>query len=321
MASTMMPLNQIDENLFTSPLSLRRHSISSANSCATPNSPGDPHTPNTTSPHTPKSEAGSSPVYNDNEFQNFMMRFQGLKSQYGSQSIAPNLLTMSNSHCDNHDASSLYDPHEDLLQPHQLEQIGQVFPQPLHSQPPQCNNQLQSMPYINDCSPPYQWGHENNPGAAAMTALQCAREKYEEDDEEMLDEDSQQSSPPPAVNYLPPLQQAPSKIRGQRRRRSTMRRTDQDEDDENDQEGGSYLVLISSANMPHMCKEKGCDGRFKRPEHLRRHERTHTQERPYKCDVRGCGRPFSRSDNLKAHRRTHMRPGGRNIYVAGLQML
>ncbi|RPB13708.1 hypothetical protein P167DRAFT_485649 [Morchella conica CCBAS932] len=68
-----------------------------------------------------------------------------------------------------------------------------------------------------------------------------------------------------------------------------------------------------------MCKEKGCLRKFKRPEHLRRHARTHTQERPYKCGV--CGRPFSRSDNLKAHLRTHMKPGGRNQYVAGLQML
>ncbi|KAF8251509.1 hypothetical protein K440DRAFT_463229, partial [Wilcoxina mikolae CBS 423.85] len=54
---------------------------------------------------------------------------------------------------------------------------------------------------------------------------------------------------------------------------------------------------------PHICTVATCDMRFKRQEHLRRHERTHTDERPFVCDV--CGKRFSRTDNLKSHRKTH----------------
>jgi transcription factor STE12 len=46
-----------------------------------------------------------------------------------------------------------------------------------------------------------------------------------------------------------------------------------------------------------------CGRLFKRLEHLKRHVRTHTQERPYICTL--CNKAFSRSDNLAQHRRTH----------------
>ena len=44
------------------------------------------------------------------------------------------------------------------------------------------------------------------------------------------------------------------------------------------------------------CPVPACGRLFKRLEHLKRHVRTHTQERPYVCGV--CAKKFSRSDNL-----------------------
>jgi zinc finger protein BrlA len=67
------------------------------------------------------------------------------------------------------------------------------------------------------------------------------------------------------------------------------------------------------------CKEPGCNGRFKRQEHLKRHMKSHSKEKPHVCWVPGCHRAFSRSDNLNAHyTKTHSKRGGRNRYVATL---
>ena len=46
----------------------------------------------------------------------------------------------------------------------------------------------------------------------------------------------------------------------------------------------------------HSCPIPTCGRLFKRLEHLKRHVRTHTQERPYACPL--CNKAFSRSDNL-----------------------
>ncbi|KAF2841459.1 STE-domain-containing protein [Patellaria atrata CBS 101060] len=62
----------------------------------------------------------------------------------------------------------------------------------------------------------------------------------------------------------------------------------------------------------HSCPIPTCGRLFKRLEHLKRHVRTHTQERPYVCPL--CSKAFSRSDNLAQHRRTHEpRPDGEPV--------
>jgi uncharacterized Zn-finger protein len=52
-----------------------------------------------------------------------------------------------------------------------------------------------------------------------------------------------------------------------------------------------------------LCPYDFCYRPFKRLEHLKRHVRTHTQERPFVC--KRCDRNFSRQDNLAMHIKTH----------------
>lgn len=63
----------------------------------------------------------------------------------------------------------------------------------------------------------------------------------------------------------------------------------------------SLPLVVSALDKSHVCEI--CQKRFKRLEHLRRHNKTHTGERGFRCEVTGCGKWFSRSDNLMAHRR------------------
>ncbi|CAK9440983.1 uncharacterized protein LODBEIA_P48520 [Lodderomyces beijingensis] len=44
-----------------------------------------------------------------------------------------------------------------------------------------------------------------------------------------------------------------------------------------------------------------CDSRFQRPEHVKRHLKSHSSEKPYHCEEPDCGKQFNRKDNLKAH--------------------
>jgi Zinc finger, C2H2 type len=60
-------------------------------------------------------------------------------------------------------------------------------------------------------------------------------------------------------------------------------------------------LVVSALDKSHVCEI--CQKRFKRLEHLRRHNKTHTGERGFRCEVVGCGKWFSRSDNLMAHKR------------------
>lgn len=315
MSSTLSPLGQLNENLFTSPPSLRRlstSSIATTISCAT--------NPNSPAPRTPKSEELSSPtgfgkiLFGEDDF---MGRFdpEDRKSIHES-SIAPNLLInthhMHEHHIHNHHDSHGYHPHEDLLRPHQIEHIDRMLlhqPQPQLTQHSIVRRQDTMAPFI-DCSNSYaSWGPGTSPGEAAMSALQCVTEGYE-GEFDISDEDSQHSSPSPVLSRLSSSRRnqivsSPPSTPARLRRARVPRRTEVD-----------FPLIVSSSDQAHQCPV--CRRRFRRPEHLRRHELTHTLERPYECGE--CGRRFSRTDNLRSHIKTHMKPGGRNRFIPELKM-
>ena len=73
--------------------------------------------------------------------------------------------------------------------------------------------------------------------------------------------------------------------------------------------------IVSKGDKIHKCHYPGCDGAFKRQEHLKRHQKKHAKdEKPFKCEVPGCKAKFDRTDNLKAHYYTHLNKedGGRS---------
>ncbi|ERF72529.1 hypothetical protein EPUS_02810 [Endocarpon pusillum Z07020] len=92
-------------------------------------------------------------------------------------------------------------------------------------------------------------------------------------------------------------------------------------------EGMEYPEYIPENQWPctaEDCVDKnGKRKKFKRQEHLKRHQRTcHTGIRPHYCWVPGCTtKPFSRTDNLNSHlHKTHGKnsPAARNRYIATL---
>ncbi|KAI9721813.1 MAG: hypothetical protein M1812_002149 [Candelaria pacifica] len=80
-----------------------------------------------------------------------------------------------------------------------------------------------------------------------------------------------------------------------------------------------FIIPDSEGAKPHKCSQikdgVPCTARFKRREHLKRHQKSkgHSEETPFHCH--GCDKKFGRSDNFAQHKRTHMIGKGRNPYI------
>lgn len=59
------------------------------------------------------------------------------------------------------------------------------------------------------------------------------------------------------------------------------------------------------------CDWDGCNSRFKRPEHLKRHQRIHVGIKDHECRVEGCIKVFDRRDNYWQHGTTHIHVPGK----------
>jgi len=55
------------------------------------------------------------------------------------------------------------------------------------------------------------------------------------------------------------------------------------------------------------CSESGCPRLFTTKSDLKKHTRTHTNERPFACSVPACGKAFVASHHLKNHMKSHQR--------------
>jgi len=301
--------------MFQSSPSMRSYSISSASSGAS--SSTSLSYPSSYKSLTPKSDATPPMNYSAKPFEDSFLGLRERKAHNG-QSIAPNLLSIkveSAHQTSNPPLEPTFNQSqhiEDILQQQQnfnTQNYQQSYPRIAsyaEYAPPQRYSSNSLSPSSSngdclytthnqmfDCSQSFaSWGgpdSKSGGACAAFTALELVMPRVvgissEEEDVDTSDRDSAGSSPTPAV--------------ARRKRRAP------------------HPLVISSRDKPHVCSVGDCESRFKRPEHLRRHEKTHTGERPFSCII--CGRKFGRNDNLQIHMKTHMKMTGRNEYIPGL---
>ncbi|POR31490.1 Transcriptional regulator ADR1 [Tolypocladium paradoxum] len=79
---------------------------------------------------------------------------------------------------------------------------------------------------------------------------------------------------------------------------------------------GAALVVAepgqSRDQKPKTLPCKYCNKRFRRVEHVQRHERTHTKEKPFSCGWDRCGKTFGRRDLLVRHEKlVHLNEGSK----------
>ncbi|KAI2930256.1 transcriptional regulator family: Fungal Specific TF and C2H2 zinc finger [Aspergillus niger] len=95
----------------------------------------------------------------------------------------------------------------------------------------------------------------------------------------------------------------------------TVTRPEAEEPTKNDSRSSSSSSRSSNQNhdVPQSSTGTGqtkcsiCQSTFRRPEHLKRHFRSHTKEKPFECAQ--CGRHFSRTDTLHRHELSHHNAG------------
>lgn len=74
--------------------------------------------------------------------------------------------------------------------------------------------------------------------------------------------------------------------------------------------GTSEETVEGKQQKPKTLPCKFCDKRFRRVEHVQRHERTHTKEKPFSCGWARCGKTFGRRDLLVRHEKlVHLNEG------------
>jgi hypothetical protein len=92
-----------------------------------------------------------------------------------------------------------------------------------------------------------------------------------------------------------------------------------------DPKTGKRVPIDGSTVEWKYCDWEDCKSRFKRPEHLKRHQRIHLGLKEHVCRVPGCPKVFDRRDNYWQHGTTHIRvPGkkdGRNPRLPFTKMI